>query len=394
MDQTPTASGSRVRELSRGVMLTIVSLVVCLVVLEIAVRLMEPREVMRYFYSQDDPILHHRFKPNATGWYKTNEFNTDYKINSLGLRDREYSIEKPANTFRILMLGDSFTEGDGVLSQETFSKQLEQRLQGLSASWRYEVINAGVGSYSSLLEYLYLKTQGLQLEPDLVILNFDLSDVYDDITYTASAVFDSAGIPVAVRPEPETSGLLKGPLASIKDWLKNNTQLYNFIRIRITPQLEMMKREEGNFNGNIRRDKYALLRENYVDSDSNWALSYKYLLLIRDLLKAHGIDFWLTVYPYGLQVHPREWKSGRAYWQFKQDTVYSTWPQDKLERWAIGNGIRAINMCPDFRERSKSVFPLYLDNNGHWVAEGHRLVADVLFRHLQPYLAEKQKAPK
>lgn len=391
---TTMTVNTRVREFAKGFLLTVISLLVCLIFLEIAVRLMEPREVMRYFYSQDDPVLHHRFKPNASGWYKTNEFNTDYKINSLGLRDREYTLQKPANTFRILMLGDSFTEGDGVFSHETFSKQLERKLQSLPGPLRYEVINAGVGSYSPLLEYLYLKTQGLHLHPDLVILNFDLSDVYDDFSYTSLAVFDSAGVPIAVRPEPEHSGLLKGPFAALKDWLKNNTQLYNFIRIRITPQLEMMKREEANLNGDIRRDKYALLRESYVDNDSNWTLTYKYLLLMRDLLKTQGIDFWLTVYPYGLQVHPQEWKSGRAYWQFKPDTVYSTWPQEKLARWATDNGIRAINMCPDFRERSKSVFPLYLDNNGHWVAEGHRVVADVLFRNLGPYLTEKEKAPR
>lgn len=382
---------SKLREFGKGLLLTVSSLVVCVIILEIVVRLMEPREVMRYFYSQDDPILHHRFKPNAVGWYKTNEFYTDYKINSLGLRDKEYSLEKPAGTFRILMLGDSFTEGDGVFSNETFSKRLEQKLQALSGPAHYEVINAGVGSYSPLLEFLYLKNYGLQLSPDLVILNFDLSDVYDDYTYSALAQFDANGVPVAVRPEPEERGLLRGPVAALKDWFKNNMQLYNFIRIRITPQIELMKRGEGNFNGDIRRDKYALLRESYVDNDSNWALSHKYLLLIRDLLKEHGVDFWLTVYPYGLQVHPKEWKSGREYWQFRQDTVYSTWPQEKLERWATANGIKAINLCPDFLERSKTVFPLFLDNNGHWVAAGHEVVADALYRNLLPYLHDRER---
>ncbi|MER3523544.1 MAG: hypothetical protein C4326_05595 [Ignavibacteria bacterium] len=380
---------SKAREVAQGILLTGVSILVGLVLLEVAVRIMEPKEVMRYFYSQDDPILHHRFKPNASGWYKTNEFNTDYKINSLGLRDKEYSVKKPANTFRILMLGDSFTEGDGVFSNETFAKRLEEKLKSIAGTTTFEVINAGVGSYSPLLEYLYLKNYGIQLEPDLVILNFDLSDVYDDLSYTALAQFDEHGIPVAVRPEPEEHGLLKGPVAVVKDWLKNHTQLYNFIRIRIAPQLELMKREKENFNGDIRRDKYALLRETYVDNDSNWALSFKYILLTRDVALQHGADFWLTVYPYGLQVHPKEWQAGRNYWQFKHDTVYSTWPQEKVERWATSQGIKVVNTCADFRERSKTTFPLYLDNNGHWVAAGHEVVADALFNRLVPYMRER-----
>lgn len=388
---TEKQGSSKGREVGKGVLLTLSTIIVCLGFLEIVVRMIEPKEVMRYFYSQDDNILHHKFIPNASGRYKTTEFDTDYKINSLGLRDKEYSVQKPPNTFRVLMVGDSFTEGDGVFSNETFSKRLEEKLQHQPGAMKFEVINAGVGSYSSLLEYLYLKNYGLQLQPDLVILNFDLSDVYDDITYTQTARFDEKGIPIGISPSDEPEGLLKGPMASIKDFFKNNFRLYNFIRIRITPQLEMAKRQ-GNFNGDIHHDKYALLRETYVDSDSNWALTHKYLLLTRDLLKEKEIDFWMSDYPYGLQIHPKEWKSGRNYWQFRQDTVYSTLPQEKLEQWGIANGIKFINMCPDFKELSKTVFPLYLDNNGHWVAAGHQLVADVIYRNLQPYLQEKAAA--
>ncbi len=389
MTQSTPKKSSKAREILKGIVLTGFSVLLCVGLLEIVVRILEPAEVMRYFYSQDDNILHHKFKPNATGRYKTTEFDTDYNINSLGLRDKEYSISKPPNTFRILMVGDSFTEGDGVYSNETFSKRLEEKLQTLKGSRKYEVINAGVGSYSSLLEYLYLKNYGLELQPDLVILNFDLSDVYDDLAYTAVARFDEKGIPLGVAPSKEEHGILKGPAAVVKDWFKNNLRLYNFIRIRITPQLELMKRE-GNFSGDIRNDKYALLRENYRDADSNWALTHQYLLLTRDLLKEKGVDFWMTVYPYGLQVHPKEWQGGRDYWQFKQDTVYSTWPQEKLAHWAIENGIKAVNLSPDFKELSKTVFPLYLSNNGHWVAAGHQLVADVLFRDLVPYLETGQ----
>jgi hypothetical protein len=380
---------SRGREFLKGALLTTISLLIGVGLLELVVRMIEPKEVMRYFYSQDDNILHHKFKPNAVGRYKTNEFDTDYTINSLGLRDKEYSIEKPPHTFRILIVGDSFTEGDGVFSHETFSKRLEEKLQ--QGGKNFEVINAGVGSYSSLLEYLYVKNYGLQLQPDLVILNFDLSDVYDDITYTQTARFDERGVPIGVSATAEPPGLLKGPIASVKDWFKANMRLYNFIRIRITPQLEMAKRQ-GNFNGDIRRDKYALIRETYVDADSNWALTHRYLLLTRDLLKSKGVDFWMTVYPYGLQIHPKEWKAGREYWQFRQDTVYSTAPQEKLEAWATANGIRCINLCPDFKELSKTLFPLYHDNNGHFIAAGHQLFADVLYENVQLYLQEQRAA--
>ncbi len=62
-----------------------------LVVLELAVRLIEPRNVLRSAFTTSDPILNHKFIPGARGRFKTTEFNTEYVINSLGLRDREIS---------------------------------------------------------------------------------------------------------------------------------------------------------------------------------------------------------------------------------------------------------------------------------------------------------------
>jgi hypothetical protein len=106
--------GKRIlRDPGKATWLALFSLVVCVGSSEVAVRWFEPKEVMRYFYVEDSNILDHKFRPNAVGRYKTLEFDTDYAINSLGLRDHEYTVPKPPRTFRILMLGDSFTEGDG-----------------------------------------------------------------------------------------------------------------------------------------------------------------------------------------------------------------------------------------------------------------------------------------
>jgi hypothetical protein len=373
--------------LTRG-LLVLCSSLVCLALTELAVRALEPREVMRHFFSQDDPFVDHRLIPNAKGRHKTLEYDVEYQINSLGLRDREYSLPKPPGTFRILMVGDSFTEGVGVSAKETFSKQLEERLRDRPGPMKFEVINAGVASYSPLLEYLYLKEQGLRLQPDLVVLNFDLSDLHDDITYTARARVDERGIPIGVGPSPDEHEILPKPLIPAKDWLKAHVRLYSFVRVRLEPLRDRLA-DPADHSGDIHRDKYALLRETYVDGERSWALTHRYLLLIRDLLQERGIDFWVTVYPYGHQVHPKEWSSGRRFWQFRPDTVYSTWPQEALERWTRVHGIKAINMCPEFREVSRTTFPLYWAYDGHWMPRGHALVADVLLRNLGPYLAAR-----
>ena len=360
------------------------SLFVCLLLLEVTVRLIEPREVARYFFVQPDSVVHHKFIPLAKSRFKTSSFNTHYEINSLGLRDKEYPLKKPAGTTRVLMLGDSFTEGIGVEANETFSKVLEGLLNGEGRTEKYEVINAGVGSYSPLPEYIYLKSAGLKLEPDVVVLNLDLSDTYDDIQYTKLARFDAAGTPLGVSPDPvqPNEGWWARKLFAIKGFLRENTRLYNFITLRISRYVEGTQHEGSNL-GDLRWDKYAMLRPNYTYKDQDWHLTHKYILLVRDLLKERSVRFVLTVYPYGMQVSPREFNVGRQFWGFRPDTLYSTQPQDSVEEFCKREDIMVINACPDFRDSSQSQYPMYIDDNGHWTASGQRVFAQILFREMR-----------
>jgi hypothetical protein len=369
------------------------------------VRVLEPDEAARHRFIAPDLVLHHRFIPASRGRHCTNEFEVSYTINALGLRDREVPLRKPAGTKRILMLGDSFTEGDGVEQEQTFSSRIQVLLDQDGLGGRWQVLNAGVGSYSPLLEYLYLKNGGLALQPDLVILNFDLSDVYDDIQYSRQAAIDVEGNPVAVRApasaftksrrwraelsEPE-SGPVSRPaeiLIGAKDFVKEHFRLYGFVRNRIGTYVQVAKQADAS--GDIRLDKFAMLRPWYEPTgDHDWSLSLRYLTMIRGLLAARGIDLWVTVYPYGLQVSPREWGAGRRSRGFEVGRIYTTAPQDYLERFCRRNLIPVVNLCEPFRAAARTTYPLYYDLDGHWRPAGHQLVANVLYRSLAPYLRD------
>jgi hypothetical protein len=83
-----------------------------------------------------------------------------------------YLLTKPANVFRVIMLGGSTVEGIGVNSPlESLPSKLQLLLEQASAqsSKQIEVINAGVSGYSSDREYLLLIADLLQYQPDLVI---------------------------------------------------------------------------------------------------------------------------------------------------------------------------------------------------------------------------------
>lgn len=103
------------------------------------------------------------------------EFLMPIRINSHGLRDREYTYEKAEGVYRILIVGDSVTYAQEVPLEQTWHELLESRLNQ-SDGRTVEIIAAGVGGWSTDQELLYLRHEGCRYQPDLIILQFTLND--------------------------------------------------------------------------------------------------------------------------------------------------------------------------------------------------------------------------
>ncbi|NQV99833.1 MAG: SGNH/GDSL hydrolase family protein [Rhodospirillales bacterium] len=101
-----------------------------------------------------------------------------FPYNEFGHRDRDYSADKSIDTFRILMLGDSFTEGAGLSREQTFSHQLEQILSAVlkTDGLTVEVYNTGHSGWNTLQQANLLDAQGPTLKPDMVIVNYVAND--------------------------------------------------------------------------------------------------------------------------------------------------------------------------------------------------------------------------
>ena len=56
---------------------------------EIYTRFTEFNSVLPTECRQEDKIIHHKLKPNSICKYVTSEWNIDYIVNSLGLRNKE-----------------------------------------------------------------------------------------------------------------------------------------------------------------------------------------------------------------------------------------------------------------------------------------------------------------
>ncbi len=101
------------------------------------------------------------------------------KFNSLGMREREIAVAKPAGTVRVAIMGDSLTESIQVDGSKMFSTVLEQKLNSENLKAKYEVLNFGVSSYYLPQKYLRLNLLAFDFQPDLAILEMRTGEMLE-----------------------------------------------------------------------------------------------------------------------------------------------------------------------------------------------------------------------
>jgi hypothetical protein len=114
----------------------------------------------------DERRIGFELKPNLDEFFKLVPFRT----NSRGLRDREYSLEKPADHFRVAVVGSSFTLPAGVEIEQAFHSILEEQLSAEFAPRRFEFINFAVGMHGPEQILAMLELRALPYDPDLILV--------------------------------------------------------------------------------------------------------------------------------------------------------------------------------------------------------------------------------
>ena len=156
---------SLTRAIVQSSLLTIASLIFCCLAIEVVFRIFG---IGIYVYLRPDPLLGYSFIPGAAYKFDSEGYSHG-TINSQGRRDYEYTYEKPKNTCRILIIGDSFTEAFQVALDSTFHKILERRLNAKKRKYTFEVIAFGRGGMGTLEEMLWYRKEAFRYHPDIVV---------------------------------------------------------------------------------------------------------------------------------------------------------------------------------------------------------------------------------
>lgn len=114
----------------------------------------------------EHPEIYYELKPNLDTWFSAKRFTT----NSFGLADKEYTLEKPDNTFRVAVVGSSWTMATGVEQQQNYHSLIEEQLNAQYPDRNFEFVNFAVEMYGLRELVATLKYRVGDWNPDLILV--------------------------------------------------------------------------------------------------------------------------------------------------------------------------------------------------------------------------------
>lgn len=130
----------------------------------------------------DKPRRYWTYMPGRGICFEKAEFTHSREVNSLGLTQKNMEEEKADSLYRILAIGDSFTEGMGAGYDSSWPRLLEDMLNHCSTG-SYQVYNAGVAGSDPVFGYMLYKEKLLGYKADMVLLCINNSDIFDIIVH-------------------------------------------------------------------------------------------------------------------------------------------------------------------------------------------------------------------
>ncbi|KFF41857.1 MAG: GDSL-like Lipase/Acylhydrolase [Candidatus Atelocyanobacterium thalassa isolate SIO64986] len=327
------------------------------------------------------------------------EGNASVSINKSGLRDKNYTKKKTKNTFRIVVIGDSFAEAIQLDKDKTFWSLVEQKLskcQKLSKK-NIEVINFGVGDYGTAQEYTTLKYHASQFSPDLVLL----------AVFTDNDVINNSKI---LSPKNRFSPFLKlKDDEYIFDMSFRDTKTYQWRNSLVRRKLFFLINKSHIFQlvnqarvlvnnqypkfmlGEISRDKdmsqnLEFIPELYKESSIEWQREWKFtdelIKLIQEESYALSTDYLVVILSNPIQLYPNF--SVREQY-FKNLATYNQfYPDQRIYKLSGKENFKALTLAPllqTYADKNK-VFLHGFNNtkmgSGHWNNFGHQIAGEII----------------
>lgn len=313
----------------------------------------------------------------------------DDHVNDFGFRDRSHPVPKPSGRYRVLGLGDSFVYG-AVSVRDNFLRVADNELNR-GAEIYTDILLMGVPGWSTENQLGYLESAGLELDPNLVVVNFFVGN-------------DVTGIPVRGRiirghVYPTTSPL---PLRNL---LRKSHLFVMFESLVLRRMMRQLK--DGNTAAPALPDgpasvpvsevylkimKHSLpvyRREPDPRMTALWNEAEGYLAGIDEACRAVGVPWLLVLIPGEVQVDAQVQAQVLAGLAAPPEDYDFDAPQQRLNRWAAGHQVPVLDLLPVLRREHQPDDRLYVPNDTHWNKRGNLVAGLALGRTIADHLPDQ-----
>ncbi len=271
------------------------------------------------------PIKGFQYRPN----YTIKIGNVPRKINSLGFGDYEFNIPKDNNTERIVIVGDSFTFGEGVLLEDSYPKILEKKLK--EENEKFEVYNLGLGGMNTYYESAVINYSLQELDPDYIIVGFFLNDL-------------------------DTKFILNSEQCTRKDYF-NSLEFVKIIKERLILPMRYPDSTKINFS-------FYILNQ-YKNNPEGWDCFDVSLKRIKQMESEYEVP--ITMFFIDIDINKSQF-----FYEYR-DKI-----KNHLEKYNINYvDIQDYNL-QDYDRRDSNIY----NDFGHYNVRGNKIIAEVIFKYL------------
>jgi lysophospholipase L1-like esterase len=358
------------------------------------------------------PVAH---PPNYTEVREFLDYSYTFQTNSQGLRNREIPLEKPKGTYRIFVVGDSFTEGIGMENNATIPALLEARISSMGQQVNF--INGGLAGTGPYEYARLLFSLGLKYQSNAALIFFfanDLNGINPDAsTEELFENLDSFPKRTGVKKllhflYPRTYTILRSIkaqrdynlrtttsdfIATISEEAKSKGISETEIKAWQTriPQNLVEAVEDNKYYGAALA--YGLLYPQYytdaldiasTEAELKWQKLDWLLSEIVSRSGKLGLEVAIVYLPDRLQYDPSRHNS-QDVWRQAGVKVRSQWlnseseVQIRLKYWADTHQVPFFDLTSTFRRAIiQNKKPLTWNYDHHWTAEGNRVAAEAI----------------
>lgn len=344
-------------------------------------------------YYMPDPMLASTLRPNTSGWW-TKEGHAWVQINSVGMRDVERTIAKPAGTNRVAVLGDSYIEALQVALEDNLCQQLESRLNKTLPE-PVEVLNFGVSGYGTAQQFLKLENEVWKFEPDVVLLcvypGNDLRNNSKELEPEQTRPFfieSPNGLQLDTSFRESRS--YKIAISNYEKWkmaFVNRSALLQFLKnlkAKLTSPANQVAPQTAieQLRNSVKNDLYVYKDLPDAPYQQTWKITEKILNKVVQACQQKNVPLVVAVLSTSLQTYPEAQLREQVCNDFEIDDLF--YASDRLAEWAQDKPVTFVDLARPLHDYAieNDEFIHGFENLGlgfgHWNETGHREAAKVL----------------